>query len=485
MSRPRNPNPPIRISHVKQQKYGGTWYVMERAVRYCHETKQTKYLYSHAVGVLVNKDDDINKMIPIDEWNEKQEQKKQEEKIENIKNEEEQKIVTPTIHDTRDLNKIVYKPQQLFVLLMAAFGAGHTNCHGASVFVNAHNNDILEFFEDFKGLELSHDSVWRFFYLLSKDINEGLLQEFNQLLIDDSQEGDKANTTRRVLAADGQAVRATRIEAGKPRPKYVLSVYDSGSELILAQNIVGDKTNEITHIEGVLQKVDIRGAIVTADALHANVRFIKAVLNGGGHYLINIKNNNRVSKEWIEGLFKTKELEAMQLADDTQDFGHGRIENRSIRVLPGSLLSPELKEKWKCSGDGTVAELTSVRYDKTNDTTSTEVSYLVSSLPYSENDIAKTLLSVNRSRWGIESTHWLLDVVYSQDRTQCKSGEFLKGKTLFMKMVLNFARIGKKREEKRLGKKISHESFKAVFSNIKEFFRLYMDIVKYPQVGEA
>lgn len=484
MGRPRNPNPPIRTCFVKQQKYGGTWYVMERKVRYCHETRQTKCLTSQAVGVLLNKEDDINDMIPLAKWNEQQEQKRQEEKIEKKKKKEEQKIVTPTIHDTRNLNRIIYKPQQLFVLLMAAFGAGHTNCTGASVFVNAHNNDIIDFFDDFKGLELSHDCIWRFFYLLSKDINEGLLQEFNQLLIDDSQEDDKANKTRRVLAADGQAVRATRVE-GKSKPKYVLSVYDSDSELILAQDIVGDKTNEITHIEGVLQKVDIRGAIVTADALHAKLRFIKAVLNGGGHYLINIKNNNPVFKEWIEGLFKTQELEAMQLSDDTLDFGHGRIENRSIRVLPGSLLSPELKEKWKCSGEGSVAELTSVRYDKTNDTTSTEVSYLVSSIPYSEEDIARTLLSANRSRWGIESTHWLLDVVFRQDRTQCKSGEFLKGKTLFMKMVLNFVRIAKKREEKRLGKKISQESFKAVFSNIKEFFRLYMDIVKYPQGGEA
>ena len=468
MSRPRNPNPPVRTCLVKQQKYGGTWYVMERKVRYCHETRQTKCLSSQAIGVLRNKDDDINDMIPLAEWNEQQEQIKQEERIAKKKKKEAQKRVTSAIHDTRTINKIIYKPHHLFVLLMAAFGAGHTDCHDASVFMNAHNNDILQFFEDFKWHELSYDCIWRFFYLLSKDINEGLVQEFNQQLTDESQEEDK-NTTA---------------EAGRSKPEYVLSVCDNGDELILAHDITGDSISEIRHIEGFLLKVDIRGAIVAADALHATARFIKAVLSGGGHYILRIKNDSPVLKEWTEGLFKAKHPEVL-LADDTLDYGQGRIENRAIRVLPGSLLSPELTQKWKCSGDGTVAELTSVRYDETKDTTSTEVSYLVSSLPYSGKDTARTLLSANRSEWGIESTHSLLDIVFYQDRTQCSSGEFLKGKTLFMKMVLNFARIAKKREEKRLGKEISQEAFRAVFSNTTEFFRLYMDIVKYPQAGEA
>ena len=80
MSRPRNPNPPIRTHLVKQQKYGGIWYVMERKVQYSNEKKQTICLDSKALGVLLNKDDDVKDMIPIDEWNAQQKQKKEEER---------------------------------------------------------------------------------------------------------------------------------------------------------------------------------------------------------------------------------------------------------------------------------------------------------------------------------------------------------------------------------------------------------------------
>ncbi len=483
MSRPRNPNPPIRISLVKQKKYGGTWYVMERAVQYCNETRQTKCLYSHALGVLLNKDDDVKNMIPIDKWNEQQEELKQDEKR-TKKKKKEKKSVTPEINETRTLNIITYKPHHLFVLMMAAFGAGHTDCNGASVFLNAHNNETVQLFDDFKGLKLDNDSLCRFISLLSKDNNEALSHEFNQMLLDESQNCNEAKK-RRIIVSDGQAVRTIKAEAGKSKPQYVLSVCDNDSGLMLAHSIVGNRPNEIMHAEGLLQKVDISGAIVTTDALHATTRFIKAVLNEGGHYVLNIGNDNPVIKEGIEGLFKSDHQEAMQLADDTLDCGQGRIENRSIRVLPGSLLGDKLKDKWQCVDEGTVAELTSVCYDQAKDTTSTETSYLVSSLPYTEMDTARALLSAIRSCWGSESTHRLLDIAYTQDRTPCKSGEFQKGKALFMKLVRNFARIAMEREEKHLGKKISQESFKGIFSNITEFFRLYMDIVKNPQGGEA
>lgn len=482
MSRPRNPNPPIRTHLVKQQKYGGIWYVMERKVQYSNEKKQTICLDSKALGVLLNKSDDVKDMIPIDEWNEQQKQKKQEKRK---LAKEKKRIVTPTINDTRTSDRIIYKPHHLFVFMMLAWAAGYTNCHGAATFLNSRMDALKKFFDDFKDIELSNDCLYRFLLLLSDDCNEGLLEEFNQMLIDEAQDCDEGERARTVLAVDGQAVRATKVEAGNPRPRYVLSVYDNGSELILAQEIVGDKTNEITHIEGLLQKVNILGKIVTADALHATVRFVNAVLNGGGHYLIKIKNNNPVLKEWIKGLFEAKHLEELHLEDKERDYGHGRIEKRSIRVLPGSLLSPELKKKWKCTEEGTIAELTSVRYDKTTDKSSTEVSYLVSSLPYTEDNIAKTLLSANRSRWGIETTHWLLDIVYSQDRIQCKNERFFKGITLFNKLVLNFVRVAKKKEEKRRGKKISQESFKGIISNIEDFFRLYMDIIKIPNMVKA
>ena len=483
MSKPRNPNPPIRTQLVKNKKaQDSVWYVIERKVQYNHEKNTNNVLESHCIGILKNKEDDYKDMIPIDEWNEQQKQKKQEKRK---LAKEKKRIVTPTINDTRTSDRIIYKPHHLFVFMMLAWAAGYTNCHGAATFLNSRMDALKKFFDDFKDIELSNDCLYRFLLLLSDDCNEGLLEEFNQMLIDEAQDCDEGERARTVLAVDGQAVRATKVEAGNPRPRYVLSVYDNGSELILAQEIVGDKTNEITHIEGLLQKVNILGKIVTADALHATVRFVNAVLNGGGHYLIKIKNNNPVLKEWIKGLFEAKHLEELHLEDKERDYGHGRIEKRSIRVLPGSLLSPELKKKWKCTEEGTIAELTSVRYDKTTDKSSTEVSYLVSSLPYTENNIAKTLLSANRSRWGIETTHWLLDIVYSQDRIQCKNERFFKGITLFNKIVLNFVRVAKKKEEKRRGKKISQESFKGIISNIEDFFRLYMDIIKIPNMVEA
>lgn len=200
MSKPRNPNPPVRTQLVKNKKAKDTvWYVVERKVQYCHEKQTNKVLDSRVIGILKNKEDDYKDMIPIDEWNEQQKTEKKKNKATN---------------DMRNSEKAGCTPQQLFVLLMAAFLSGFTDSTSAAEFLNAHKDEIAQIMVGPDATELSHDCIRRFFLLTGKDISEELLHEFEQLSDEESSSGEEKQETvqkiRGLITSVGNTIRDCR-----------------------------------------------------------------------------------------------------------------------------------------------------------------------------------------------------------------------------------------------------------------------------------
>lgn len=504
MARPINPNPPIHIDKTLRKRWDGRYYVLERRWQYNHSMKGNKHLGSVVIGVIENKSDPIESMIPIEEWNKRRqaekELKKQSRSIENARKIKEKSkinynsnknnkvdITAPEINDTRQLERIAFPAQCLFLVILGAFSSGYTDCKTCEAYYNVRRKEFVEKFNNFPDVNISHDTLRRFIILLGKDKNNRLLSLFNEIIKDnilnfkenyDSDEVSLFGNTR-IIATDGQAVRATKVRSGGKHSRSVLSYYDCTNNMVLEQAVVGAKTNEIPHALQLIEKIDISGAVITADALHTQVKFVKKIVTLGGDYVLPIKPNQLSTNENIDELFKkTGGVYDSVKVTDTRDYGHGKIAERTIAVLPGHLLEEDVYRKWTMLKEGCVAKLTTKFCNIANGEKTDETHYYISSLNFDEKYIAKKILHIIRSHWNIENKlHWVLDVVYSQDRTQCKNNEFFKGLTMMMKIMNNFVEAVKCIEENKTGKNISKSMLKAKLSNFPYFYNMYIQIL--------
>ena len=221
---------------------------------------------------------------------------------------------------------------------------------------------------------------------------------------------EPASTRRRVLAVDGKRIRGSGHGTGATR--HLLAAIDHAHAVVLAQREVGCKTNEITEFAPLLNGVELTGAVVTADALHAQKAHADyLVLQRGAHYLLTVKGNQ-------PGLFaqlKALPWKQVPLARTSTDRAHGRIEKRAIKMVTVTtgILFPHARQAIQITRK-------TRRLDGT--TWTTEVAYAVTSLA-AEHATASQLASWVRGHWHIENRlHWVRDVTFDEDRSHIRCG---------------------------------------------------------------
>ena len=233
------------------------------------------------------------------------------------------------------------------------------------------------------------------------------------------------------VSIDGKTLRASS-KAGATI-KHLLSVVSHELGVTLTQRSVDDKTNEIPISTEILKAFDVKGKVVTTDALLTQRDFCKQVVHGGGDYLQPVKENQEFLLWAIEKVF---ELETPTLSDEamdealrtrhrllgktfdiyqTSDNDHGRLETRCLKT------STALNEyiDWPH-----VAQVFEYRYSYKSGHTGEEthkIQYGITSLDPSEAD-AKRLLRLRRGHWTIENkVHWVRDNVFGEDASPVRS----------------------------------------------------------------
>jgi hypothetical protein len=175
-----------------------------------------------------------------------------------------------------------------------------------------------------------HNTIRRVFHsIVSEAEFDRMAQAYSQQ--EQSGEGE-------VLAMDGKALRGTRI-AGQEASDQVLSVYDVTDQQVLSQSAVDIKENEIVVAPQVLERVNLKGKIVTGDALHTQRAISQQIVEAGGHYVWPVKENQPHLHEAILLLFAPdnpkpgfgKITTDIQVATKVNS-GHGRIETRTIQT---------------------------------------------------------------------------------------------------------------------------------------------------------
>ena len=216
----------------------------------------------------------------------------------------------------------------------------------------------------------------------------------------------------------------------------LMNIFDANARVCLVHRLIPKKTNEMTVGPELLASLDIRGAVVTADAMNCQVRFVTRVLASGADYLISLKGNQDKTNSEAINLFATTHEDRIVTYKGEVELAHGRIEQRTIEILPGRLASPMLKEKWQGLESGSFVRMRKVVTNKKTEQTSDEYSYYVTSLSCCQ-DCARRILSVVRAHWTIENNlHWVLDIYWNQDRMQASNASYISNRNLLNKLAL-------------------------------------------------
>jgi predicted transposase YbfD/YdcC len=219
-----------------------------------------------------------------------------------------------------------------------------------------------------------------------------------------------------VFAVDGKTSRRSHDRKKGLGALHSVSVWASEFGLSLGQVACADKSNEITAIPELLQLVDIKGTIITIDAMGTQKAIAEQIVANGADYVLALKGNQETLHQevidYIEEQAKNDFADVKARRHITHETGHGRDEIRSYLHMP---VPDELRglELWKGLTSIGVATLVCVRDGKE----SAETRYYISSLPVS----VKLFAHAVRSHWGIEnSCHWSLDMTYREDESRIR-----------------------------------------------------------------
>ena len=244
-----------------------------------------------------------------------------------------------------------------------------------------------------------------------------------------------------IICIDGKAMRGTLQTNG--RNPDIVSAYSASQGITLATEACEEKSNEITAVPVLLDKIDIEGKIITADAMSFQKAIIDKIREKGGEFIIELKANQRSLRYGIEdGIeqFVPKSVHNMG-----PELGHGRIETRTYRVYDGLDLIHD-KQKW--GGNLTVIVFESETTVKSTGETTSDRRFYVSSLP----TCAPNLASAIRTHWCIESMHWGLDTILRQDTTRRKSVKAARNLDTLQRIVQALFSIWRAKRKKRSDK---------------------------------
>ena len=197
----------------------------------------------------------------------------------------------------------------------------------------------------------------------------------------------------------------------KGRAVHLLSAYDSTTGTVLGQCVVDGKTNEITAFSPLLDRLNLTGVMVTADALHTQRGHADHLHGRGAHYLLTVKANQPSLLRQLRAL----PWADVPVADQTIDKAHGRREHRTVKLtavtagigFPHAALAPQITRRQRPLSGGRC---------------SVETTHAITDLTAEHTNPAQ-LADAQRAHWGIENRlHWVRDVTYSEDLSQIRTG---------------------------------------------------------------
>ena len=240
-----------------------------------------------------------------------------------------------------------------------------------------------------------------------------------------------------IICIDGKAMRGTLYDNG--RNPDIVSAYSLCSGFTLATDVCKEKSNEIKSVPQLLDKLDVSGCVVTADAMSCQKVIIDKIRDKGADFVIELKGNQRSLRYGLEDSIQT--ASPTDVYKEGPYLEHGRIESRICRIYRGEELIAD-REKW--NGNLTVIEILTSTEKKSDGRSTSEQRLYISSLDSS----AEQLSQITKQHWDLESMHWDLDHNLWQDSIKRKAERAARNLDTIQKMVLALIAVWKNRRKK-------------------------------------
>lgn len=257
-----------------------------------------------------------------------------------------------------------------------------------------------------------------------------------------------------IIAIDGKTSRRSHARGQGREPLHLVSAWATRQRLVLGQEATDVKSNEITAIPLLLERLELRGALVTIDAMGTQTAIADKIVGRGGDYLLALKANRPLVHAEVERFFAEPPKDMLEPLHETTDADHGRIEVRrhSVCHQVDWLFSDRRytdEPRFPHLAMIGMVETKVERHGKTEH----ERRYYLSSARLD----AKTFAQAVRAHWGIENRlHWVLDVVFHDDLARLRTDNGPHNMALVRHIAMNLVRNPKDKHSLKVRRKLAN-----------------------------
>lgn len=329
-----------------------------------------------------------------------------------------------TVMDIRQEKKVLHKMADIILLVFFATLANADDWVEIEMFGKEHEAFLRNYLELQNGIP-SHDTLQRVFAMVPSEFLESFQQKWNEML--SSNEGEKV---KRLLAIDGKTQRGNGNK--NQRPNHIVSAVDERG-FCLGQKRVEEKTNEIKAIPELLDHLNIKGTIITTDAMGTQTAIVKKIRQKRADYVLALKANQGSLLEDVREYFTDKELREKCAYKKGIEKARGNLEKREYwQTEDISWLSQ--KKEW--AGIKSII-MTRNTIAGSDGSTRVEERYFISSLPTNIEEAERAV----RGHWMVESYHWHLDVTFREDGNHTLEKQASYNLNIIRKLALNMLKV--------------------------------------------
>jgi predicted transposase YbfD/YdcC len=350
----------------------------------------------------------------------------------------------------RRSRSVLHKLLDIIFMALCAMLSGARDLPSIALYVKEKEQWFTQILNLKKGVPSENTFWWVFMLINPSEFEQGFVQ-WIQIV---------AERVGGIVAIDGKTLRGTVDADHLHSSVHMVSAWSSMCNFTLAQLKVEDKSNEITAIPKLLDMIDIKGSIVTIDAMGCQTKIVEKIIANGGDYLLAVKENQPHLYYELQNYFNQVKDEDLEIAEcqlfhssnETEKEKHGRKEERKVYSTGAINFLPQ-KNEWK--GLQSIVCIRSKRTIK--EKTTEEARYYISSTP--PNAAQQGIAA--RIHWGIENkVNWMLDVGFREDTIRAKAGNIAENLAVLRHMALN---VLKNDKETKLS--IAKKQFKAAINN--------------------
>ena len=306
------------------------------------------------------------------------------------------------IEDIRQQAKVRHTLKDILVIVLFATLANADDWVEMSLFAENYQDYLRKYIELKNGIP-SHDTIRRVMGMISPEILQQLYGKWQDRLNQDDGE-----LLKKIICIDGKTMRSNK--RGDEKASHIVSAWSKEDGFCLGQKAVEEKSNEIIAIPELLDKIQVKGQIVTIDAMGTQTAIAEKIKKKRADYVLALKRNQSSLYEDVQEYFLNEEFQR-EIRESgnyqkNQEKAHGQIETREYYQTEDIKWLSQ-KKNWK--------GLTSIVMEKKtlekDGDISIEYRYFISSLKADIKAVSRAV----RGHWSIESMHWHLDVTFRED----------------------------------------------------------------------